>query len=81
MNFRITNYSGYNIAANFLSKENYIITGSEDNQVRHNFLKKFNSEILQKIYIYDKEKGNVKNIIKTKGKINHLVNIKRKYKP
>jgi hypothetical protein len=26
-------FLGYNIAANFLNKENYIITGSEDNQV------------------------------------------------
>ena len=37
-NFHMINKSlniflGYNIAANFLNKENYIITGSEDNQV------------------------------------------------
>ena len=25
------------------------------------------------IYIYDKKQGTVKNVIKTKGKINHLV--------
>lgn len=50
------NYLGYNIAANFLSKENYIITGSEDNQVKHKFSLKKYLEILQRSIFMTKQR-------------------------
>ena len=44
--------------AHFINNEKQIITGSEDNSV----------------YIYDSSDGRVRKIIKTKSKINHIVN-------